>query len=104
MHIHFMVAASFVILATSPTWAKWGCAARSPAQYWSNSYNDNTKMEASKEALRGCQAAGGKGCRIIRCSPNANTAEEANAMWPPPNPVTGILVPPQRWTAPGRNP
>jgi hypothetical protein len=25
-------------------------------------------------------------------------------MWPPPNPVTGILVGPQRWTTSGRNP
>jgi hypothetical protein len=44
--------------------------------------------------LNGCQVAGGKGCRVIRCSANTNTAEEANAMWPPPNPVTGILVGP----------
>jgi hypothetical protein len=98
MHTRLMVAGSFLVLAAiiagaSPAWAKWGCAARSPAHYWSNSYNDNTRNEASTEALKGCRAAGGKGCRIIGCSANINTAEEANAMWLPPNPITGVLLP-----------
>jgi hypothetical protein len=88
----FMVATSFSVLATvadaSPVWVKWGCAARSPANYWANSYNDNTKAQASTEALKGCQAAGGEGCRIISCSANMNTERQANTMWPPPAPTT----------------
>ena len=108
MHTRLVVATSFLVLAVmagaSPTWAKWGCAARSPAQYWSNSYNDNNKAEAGTEALKGCHAAGGKGCHMIGCSANINTAEEANAMWPPPNPVTGVLLPAHRGTPKGRNP
>src|SRR4249920_2315080 len=87
MHTRLMVVASFLVATVagaSPASAKWGCAARSPAHYWSNSYNDNTKTEASTEALKGCQYAGGKRCRIIRCSANINTVDEANAMWPPP--------------------
>jgi hypothetical protein len=92
------------IAGASPAWAKWGCAARSPVQYWSNSYNDNIKTEASTEALNGCHAAGGKECHIIGCSANINTAGEANAMWPPPNPVTGVLLPAHRGTPKGRNP
>jgi hypothetical protein len=99
MHTRLIVATNVLVLVAiagaSPALAKWGCAARSPAHYC-NSYNDNTKTEASTEALKGCHQAGGKGCRIIRCSANINTAEEAIAMWPPPNPITGVLLPPQR--------
>ena len=92
MHKRFIVAATFSILTTvagaTPAWVKWGCAARSPANYWANSYNDNTQAQASTEALKGCQAAGGKGCRIISCSANINTEWQANTMWSPPAPVT----------------
>jgi hypothetical protein len=95
MNTRFMVAAGFSVLATmvsaSPAWAKWGCAARSPANYWSNSYNDNTKAEASTEALKGCQDAGGKGCRIISCSVDINTEEQGNAMGSPHGPTTTII-------------
>jgi hypothetical protein len=42
VHTRFIVAASFSVLTTvagaSPA-VKWGCAARSPANYWANSYN-----------------------------------------------------------------
>ena len=100
MHSRFIVATNFLVLVAiagaSPALAKWGCAARSPAHYWSNSYNDNTKTEASTEALKGCHQAGGKGCRIISCSASTDTAEEAISIWPPPNPITGVLLPRQR--------
>jgi hypothetical protein len=100
MHSRFIVATNFLVLVAiagaSPALAKWGCAARSPAHYWSNSYNDNTKTEASTEALKGRHQAGGKGWRIISCSASTDTAEEAIAIWPPPNPITGVLLPRQR--------
>ena len=91
MHTCLMIAGVSVLAAmvgASPVWAKWGCAARSPAGYWDNSYNDNTKAEASMEALKGCQAAGGKGCRIISCRADIDTEEQGNVMGPPHGPVT----------------
>jgi hypothetical protein len=95
VHIRFMAAVSFSVLTVaggSPASAKWGCAARSPDNYWSNSYNDNTKANAGTEALKACRAAGGKRCRIISCGANINTEEQANALWPPPGPIFGHMT------------
>ena len=90
MHARLTIAGVAVLAAiagASPAWAKWGCAARSPTDYWGNSYNDNTKAEATTEALNACQLAGGKGCRIISCSANINTEEQGNAIGPPHGPT-----------------
>jgi hypothetical protein len=94
--IHALYPRHFSLLATaagaSLAWAKWGCAARSPANYWSNSYNDSTKAQASTEALKGCRTAGGKGCHIISCSANVNTDGQANTIWPPSGPTFGRIL------------
>jgi len=79
MHKHLIVVASVLILAatSAPAWARWGCGAKGPGERWSDSWDSSSQARASALALKTC----GKGCRIIGCRADVNTADEADALW-----------------------
>ncbi len=89
MRGHFIAAAALAALAAlasgSTAWAAWGCAARGDHGGWGNSFGQATKSEAEEAALRACGPAG---CRIIGCSAEADTRDQARALWPIPSPPT----------------
>ncbi len=66
--------------------ARWGCGASSSNGAASHNSGQATEAIARTYALQDCEKSGGKNCRIIGCSPEVDTVEEARARWPLPRP------------------
>jgi hypothetical protein len=88
MRKHVLATATFVALAASScgstAWAEWGCGARSP-EAWGNSFGGATREAAERAALEIC---GHESCKIVGCSPEATTRDQARALWPIPTAPT----------------
>ena len=78
-------AAVLVTAAASSTsaWAGWGCAYGSSdvvgvsGRRWAFA----TEQLARSSALNGCKSLKHKNCRIIGCSANVNSKEDADKLW-----------------------
>jgi hypothetical protein len=80
----FLIAAGFLLVAathTSPASAGWGCGSQAYPGGHYRTFNFETKAEASDVVLRLCGKAHND-CRVIGCSPNINSEEQANVLWP----------------------
>lgn len=84
MKKHLLMAASLLVLAattgTAPAWAGWGCAYDSSAgvgRVWGADSED----EARSQTMHNCTVRKFKGCRIIGCSSDVDTKEDADKLW-----------------------
>ena len=97
MHKRLMVAAILVLAAASgasPTWAKWGCAARGFGNTWANNFSYPSEVDARSNAVDTCERVytdkhPGKTivCHIIGCKSDIDTQEQSLAAWPAPNAI-----------------
>jgi hypothetical protein len=68
----------------SNAYSAWGCGAQNGSVAWGDSFNESSKSAAQKTALSGCQQSRQPGeapCRIVGCSPNINSGDQADAKW-----------------------
>ena len=80
----FVLAALIGTAAGSKAFAAWGCGAQNSGGAWGASFNEPSKSAAAKLALHGCEESrepGEEPCRIVGCSPNINTGDQADAKW-----------------------
>lgn len=64
----------------SAAWAEWGCAYNSSAgigRFWAQP----TEADARSVAMKDCTAHKFKDCRIIGCSDNVSSKEDADKVW-----------------------
>jgi hypothetical protein len=65
--------------------AGWGCGVMTP-QGPGNSWGSATRADALANAMGACTRVRARRlCRLISCSPNVDTEEQADELWPPPN-------------------
>lgn len=83
MHKHLFMAASLLVLAaagTAPAWAGWGCAYDSSAGI-GRTWNVDSEAEARTQTMHNCTVRNFKRCRIIGCSANVDSKEDADKLW-----------------------
>ena len=82
-----LFAASAILIGmavASNAFAAWGCGAQNSSGAWGDSFNESSKSTAQKHALSGCEQSRQPGeapCRIVGCSPNINSGDQADAKW-----------------------
>ncbi len=79
---HLLIAASLLVVAAgaAPAWAGWGCAYDSSAgvgRVWAA----ETEEEARDQTMHNCTVRNFKRCRIIGCSDNVDSKEDADRLW-----------------------
>ena len=82
MHKQLIMAATLIFAAVngSAAWAGWGCAYDSSAgvgRTWAAESED----EARTTTMHNCTVRHFKGCRIIGCSINVDSKEDADRLW-----------------------
>jgi hypothetical protein len=87
MHKCLIVAASvFALAATSaPAWAGWGCGythSQLDAGEYGVIWSSPSEPDARQSAMKLCTGSGHAGCRVVSCSANVDTREQARAIWP----------------------
>jgi len=84
MHHRSILAASILVLATAassaPAWAGWGCAYDSSAGV-GRRWGYATEQEARNTTMEACTSRQFAGCRIIGCSNDVDTKEDADKLW-----------------------
>jgi hypothetical protein len=79
----FVIAAAVWVVAygvNTPVFAGWGCAYDSSAgigRMWAVV----SEQEARKITMNACTSRKFKGCRIIGCSANVDSKEDADKLW-----------------------
>ena len=84
MRVIFACAVVVAVCATRPSvaWAGWACGAISGENTIGRSWGAATEEIARKYALQYCASGGHHGCRIISCSANVDTQDQAHKIWP----------------------
>lgn len=79
MYKGLLVAAALTFTATS-AWAGWGCAYDSSAGIGRN-WAADSEQEARTASMHACTVRNFKQCRIIGCSANVDSKEDADKLW-----------------------
>ena len=92
MRKYLIIAAGVLVLAAapgvSPAWAGWGCGAIAPDGSMGRTWAAPTEEAARKNALHFCHEEGHHShCRVISCSVNIDTQNQAHVLWPSKSPV-----------------
>lgn len=82
MHKRLMMAAILVVAAGtgSSAWAGWGCAYDSSAGI-GRTWGGDTEEQVRTQAMHNCTVRNFKNCRIIGCSANVDSKEDADRLW-----------------------
>jgi hypothetical protein len=83
MHKLFLTAAVLGLCTAttaSSAFAEWGCAYDSSAGV-GRMWNVPTEKEAREITLHACKTRNFKNCRLIGCSANVNSKEDADKIW-----------------------
>jgi hypothetical protein len=81
MRLFFAFAVVVCSVSSSAAWANWGCAARSSGHTF-RMWNEPTQAEARNDVLKNCRNSKEGPCKIISCSANVNSQDQAHAIWP----------------------
>ena len=84
MHKHLLIAASLLVVGaatgTAPAWAGWGCAYDSSAGV-GRTWAADSEQQARTQTMHNCTVRNFKRCRIIGCSANVDSKEDADKLW-----------------------
>lgn len=82
MHKQLIMAATLIVAAatSSSAWAGWGCAYNSSAGI-GRTWAAESEAVAREQTMHNCTVRNFRECRIIGCSENVDSKEDADKLW-----------------------
>lgn len=68
-----------LVVAVTPAHAGWGCVAKNRAGYFHRNWDQDSKEQASSDALASCNTKYG-GCAIFKCVNGVNSRDDAHRL------------------------
>jgi hypothetical protein len=81
------IAGALTAATATGAWAGWGCGIKGTLGndnrgYEHNDFAEATQAQAEADLIQNCKQNGIANCKIISCSANVDTAQQAGALWP----------------------